>query len=65
MDEQQKVLRRVFTQEQLEAMDPEDIKELLGRPGARLRGTAVVRKANGDIKYDPGVDPAQFEEGRK
>ena len=64
MDEQQKVLRKVFTQEQLEAMDPEDIKKLLGTPGARFHGTAIVRKANGEIKYDEGVDPAEFE-GKK
>lgn len=64
MDERQTVLRRVFTQEQLEAMDPEDLKNLLGTPGARLRGTAIVRRADGSVKYDPGVDPAQFE-GKK
>ncbi len=61
MDQKQKVLRKVFTQAQLEAMDPEDLKELLGTPGARLKGTAIVRKANGDIRYDPGVDKSQFE----
>lgn len=61
MDSRQKLLRKVFTQEQLEAMPIEDVKELLATPGARLRGTAVVRKADGTIRFDAGVDQSQFQ----
>lgn len=61
MDKAQKTVMKVFTREQLEAMDPEDLKTLLGTPGAQLRGTAVVKRADGSIRCDPGVDPAQFE----
>lgn len=61
MDKAQKTLRKVFTQEQLMAMDPEDLRTLLGTPGARMRGTAIVRRADGSVKFDEGVDKAQFE----
>jgi len=63
MDKRQKTLTRVFTKEQLDEMSIEDIAELLGKagPGATFKGSAVVRKANGEIRCAEGVDPAQYE----
>ena len=63
MDARQKVVTKTFTREQLQKMSPKDLSTLIGEagPGATFRGTAVVRKANGEIRCGPGVDPAQFE----
>ncbi len=63
MDERQKTLTTVFTHDQLSKMSIEDLAKLIGDapPGAKFSGTAIVRRADGTIKYDPGVDPADFE----
>ena len=63
LDERQKTVTQVFTKEQLDKMSIEDISKLIGDagPGAKFSGTAVVRKANGEIRYDAGVNPADFE----
>lgn len=63
MDARQKVIVKTFTKKQLEGMSIADIATLVGEagPNAKIRGTAIVRKANGEIRCGPGVDPAQFE----
>ena len=63
MDERQKTVTQVFTKDQLKGMSLEDIAKLIGKagPGATFKGTAVVRRADGTIKCDEGVDPTQFE----
>lgn len=61
MDKIQKVITRTFTQKQLREMPLEDLNVLLGTPGMRLKGTAIVRKADGTVRCDEGVDPSQFE----
>lgn len=63
MDKKQKLVTKVFTKAQLEKMSPEDLAELIGKagPNAVIRGRAIVRKADGTIRCDEGVDPKQFE----
>lgn len=63
LDERQKVITKTFTREQLKNMSVEDLATLVGKagPGATFRGTAIVRRADGSIKCDEGVDPSQFE----
>lgn len=63
MDARQRIVKKTFTPEQLAGMSAEDISTLVGEagPGARLRGTAIVRKADGTVRCGEGVDPSQFE----
>lgn len=53
-DRQAKAVTKHFTREQLEAMSVEELDDLLGQlpRGARFQAKAVVRKADGSIKYD-------------
>jgi len=55
MDKKQSVITETFTREQLLKMDADDLAALVGkanRPGSSSFGQAVVRKADGSIKYD-------------
>lgn len=63
LDERQKTVTKVFTREQLREMSVEDLAILIGKagPNATFKGTAIVRKANGEIRCAEGVDPAQYE----
>jgi len=63
MDARQRIVKKTFTPEQLSKMSAEDISTLIGEagPGARMKGVAVVRKADGTVRCDEGVDPSQFE----
>jgi len=59
MDQGKKdVLTRHFSKEDLEAMDADELNELIrsAPPGAQFHAKAVVRKADGTIKYD---DPSK------
>lgn len=64
MDERQRVVKKTFTKEQLEAMSVEDLVALVGTLGknAKFTGTGVVRKANGTIRYAPEAVPGDFNE---
>jgi len=64
MDERQRVVRKTFTKEELENMSMDDLVALVGEagPNATFHGTAVVRKADGSIKYDPEAVPGEYHE---
>jgi len=65
MDERQKVVQRTFTRKQLLAMPVDDLAALVGEAnsqGATFRGTAVVRKADGTIRYADDAVPGDFGE---
>lgn len=64
MDERQRTVKRVFTKEQLKLMSVDDLVALVGEagPGAKFHGTGIVRKANGDVRYDPQATPGEYHE---
>lgn len=54
MTDQQKTREIHLTQADLDAMPEPELKLLLGK-AVKIKGTAVVRRADGSIKYDDGV----------
>ena len=64
MDDRQRLITRTFTKKQLEAMSVEDLVKLIGEagPNAKFRGTAVVRRADGSIKYDNEARKGEYGE---
>ena len=62
MSEQVKALKRTFSHADLMAMNPKDLLALVGRADAVIQGTAVVRKADGTIRYSPDAKPGDFGE---
>lgn len=65
MDERQRLITKTFTREQLKAMSVDDLVKLIGEagPDARFKGTAVVRKSDGSIKYDNEDRIGKYGEG--
>lgn len=61
---QAKAVTKHFTREQLEAMSVEELDDLLGNlpAGATFHGKAVVRRADGSIKYDDPEMEGQYNE---
>lgn len=53
---------RVISQEEFEAMSPAEQNVILNHPMAKMKGTAVVRRADGTIKYDEGAEPGKYHE---
>lgn len=64
MDERQRVVKKTFTREQLEAMSVEDLVALVGEitENVKFTGTGIVRKADGSIRYAPEAVPGDFNE---
>ena len=64
LDERQLVVKKAFSREQLEAMSIEDLVALVGETGtrAKLKMTAVVKRADGSIKYDEEAVPGKYHE---
>lgn len=64
LDERQRVVKKTFTREQLEAMSLADLVALVGESGsnAKLKLTAVVKRADGSIKYDDDAVPGDYHE---
>jgi hypothetical protein len=64
VDEAQRTITRTFTREELLEMSPEDLADLVEAAGkkAKFHGTAVVRKADGSIRYDNKAVPGRFGE---
>ncbi len=64
LDERQKTVKRTFTRAQLEGMPLEDVVKLVGEggPNAKIKITAVVKRADGSIKYDAGAVPGDYNE---
>ncbi len=64
MDDRQRVVKKTFSREQLQSMSVDDLVTLIGEAGlnAQFRGTAVVRKADGTIRYDDDAKPGDFHE---
>jgi hypothetical protein len=64
MDERQEVVTKTFTREQLSKMSVEDLVKLIGEagPNAKFTGTAVVKRADGSIKYDDESKKGEFGE---
>ena len=55
MDERLRTIKEVFTKEQLEKMDLRDLLKLVGKANPadlKIVGSAVVRRADGSVKYD-------------
>lgn len=64
MDTRQRVVKKTFTRKQLEGMTVAELVALVGEagPNARFEGTAVVRKADGSIRYDKESVPGTYGE---
>jgi hypothetical protein len=64
LDDRQNIVTKTFTREQLLAMSPDDLAKLVGEAGANVqfKGKAVVRKADGTIRYDANAVPGEFGE---
>lgn len=64
LDERQRVVKKTYTREQLENMSIEDLVALIGEagPNARFRGTGVIKRADGSVKYDEEAVPGKFGE---
>lgn len=62
LDERQRGVKKVFTRKQLKTMSIDDLVRLVGEagPNAKFRGTAIVKRADGSVKYDEGAEPGQF-----
>lgn len=54
--------RKTYSREQLLAMTPEQVTELLDTPGVQLKGKGVVRRPDGSIRYDDNAVPGQYGE---
>lgn len=54
--------RKTYSREQLLAMTPEQVTELLDTPGVQLKGKGVVRRPDGSIRYDDDAVPGQYGE---
>ena len=67
LDERQKVIKKTFTKEQLVGMTVEDLMALVGAAGsgATFRGTGVVRKADGTVRYDADAVPGEYFESQE
>jgi len=53
---------RTITLEELVAMPEAEQQAILKHPMAKMKGTAVVRRADGTIKYDEGAEPGKYHE---
>ncbi len=53
---------RTITQEEFLAMEPAEQQAILKHPMAKMKGTAVVRRADGSIKYDSDAEPGKYHE---
>lgn len=53
---------RVITQSEFEAMSEAEQNVILNHPMAKMKGTAVVRRADGSIKYDSDAEPGKYHE---
>ncbi len=62
MDTASKIIKKTFTLEQIKAMDPDELATLLNQPGMEFKGTAVVRKPDGSIRYDEAAVPGDYHE---
>ena len=65
MSTPEKIIRKTFTLEQINAMDPDELATLLNQPGVEFKGTAVVRKPDGTIRYDKAAVPGDYHESDK
>ncbi len=54
--------RKTYSREQLLAMTPEQVVELLDTPGVQFKGKGVVRRPDGSIRYDDDAVPGQYGE---
>lgn len=62
MDQISKEIRKTYSREQIMAMTPEEVEELLNRPGVEFHGKGVVRRPDGSIRYDADAVPGQYGE---
>ena len=64
MNEAQRSITTTYSREQILQMSATDIATLMAKagPNAVFRGKAVVRKANGEIRYDKDAVPGEFGE---
>ncbi len=53
---------RTITLEELRAMPEAEQRVILNHPMAKMEGTAVVRKADGTIRYDDDAEPGDYHE---
>lgn len=66
-DTAQKFIKTTYSRKQLLKMSVVDIANLMveAGPNAVFHGTAVVRKADGTIRYDQDAVPGEFGESEK
>lgn len=65
LDERQQTVKKVFSKEQLEKMSVDNLVALVGEVksgGGKFIGKAVVRRADGTIKYDDPELVGQYAE---
>jgi hypothetical protein len=53
---------RTITLDELAAMPEAEQQAILKHPLAKMKGTAVVRKADGSIRYDSDAEPGKYHE---
>ena len=64
MDEAQRVLTKTYTKEDLMKMTADEVEGLIERAGKDIKfhGTAVVRRADGTIRYDDASQAGKYGE---
>ncbi len=53
---------RTITMDELAAMPEAEQRAILKHPAVKMKGTAVVRKADGTIRYDEDAEPGKYHE---
>ena len=53
---------KTYTMDDLAAMPEAEQQAILNHPMAKMKGTAVVRRADGSIKYDSDAEPGKYHE---
>ncbi len=53
---------RTITLDELAAMPEAEQQAILKHPAVKMKGTAVVRRSDGSIKYGEGAEPGKYHE---
>ncbi len=62
MTEKHKAATRTYNLADLAAMPEAEQQAILKHPLAKMEGTAVVRRADGSVKYDDDAKPGEYHE---
>ena len=53
---------KTYTGEEFLALPEAEQRAILKHPAVKMEGTAVVRKADGTIRYDDDAEPGKYHE---